>query len=352
MSELTDTRNRVAVITTGGTIASVRAGESGAVAVGLPASQLLAGIGHSAAVNVGPIEDLARVNGWNVDPALMWHVAGTVRQLIGLPDVDGVVVTHGTDTIEETAFLVDVLTPSEKPVVFTAAMRSADATSPDGPHNLASALRAAASSALRGLGAVLCLNDTVHAARWARKTHSSRVDAFTSAPGPVATVDPDGKVRRLRGSLEQWTVPDSSRIHRVHPETVPVVQAYTGMSAAALENAVDTETARGVVLEGFGVGNVPGTLVDAIRKLIARGLIVAVSTRVSQGGTWPVYGGPGSGTELTEMGVLGAGTLATGKARLLLLACLAGEATADAAQTFQKGVEVLGRGTEGWSSWS
>lgn len=340
------------MISTGGTIASVRSGDSGGVAVGLSIAELLAGVGDAAAVDVGPVEDLARVNGWNVDPILMWRVAAAVRRLVGMPDVDGVVVTHGTDTVEETAFLLDVLMASDKPVVFAAAMRSADATSPDGPHNLVGALRAAGSPTLRGMGSMLCLNDDIHAARWARKTHSSRVDAFTSAPGPVATVDPDGAVRRLRGPLERWTMPSSVQVDDVRLEAVPMLLAYTGMSAAALEAAVDTDVTRGLVIEGFGLGNLPGALVDPIRELIARGVVVVVSTRVPHGGTWPVYGGPGSGTELAEAGVLGAGTLTSGKARLLLLTCLAEQNSADAAKTFQEAVEVLGRGSEGSPSWS
>lgn len=319
------------------------------MAVGIDASELLADVGDAASVEVGPVEELARVNGWNVDPDLMWRVAGAVHQFISSPEVDGVVVTHGTDTMEETAFLVDVLTASDKPVVFTAAMRSADATSPDGPHNLKGALRAAGSPALRGLGSVLCVNDDVHAARWARKTHSSRVDAFTSAPGPVATVDPDGEVRRLRGPLERWTLP-GAHLNDITPEWVPVLHAYTGMSA--LGPAVNADTTRGLVIEGFGLGNLPGALVEPIRELIARGVVVVVTTRVPQGGTWPVYGGPGSGTELASSGVLGAGTLSTGKARLLLLACLAGQESGEAARTFQEAVEVLGRGNQGRSPWS
>lgn len=338
-------------MSTGGTIASIRSDDLGGVAVGLSVAELLAGVSDAAGVDVGPVEDLARVNGWNVDPSLMWRVVASVKSLVSRSDVDGVVVTHGTDTVEETAFLLDVLTASDKPVVFAAAMRSADATSSDGPHNLVGALRAAGSPTLRGMGAMLCLNDDIHAARWARKTHSSRVDAFTSAPGPVATIDPDGAVRRLRGPLERWTIPGAVPVDDVPPATVPMLLAYTGMSPAAIDAAVETDATRGLVIEGFGLGNVPGALIDPIRELITRGVVVVVSTRVPHGGTWPVYGGPGSGTELAEAGALGAGTLTSGKARLLLMACLAARNSAHAAKTFQEAVEVLGRGSEGAASW-
>jgi L-asparaginase len=141
-------------------------------------------------------------------------------------------------------------------------------------------------------------------------------------------------------------MPSFVHVDDVGSEAVPMLHAYTGMSAAALEAAINTDTARGLVIEGFGLGNLPGGLVGPIREFIARGVVVVVSTRVQQGGTWPVYGGPGSGTELAAAGVLGAGSLSTGKARLLLLACLAGEGSRNAAKTFQQAVEVLGRGNE------
>lgn len=340
-------RSRVAVVSTGGTIASIHSSDADGVTVALPISDLLAGIGDLAAVEIGPVVDLARVNSWNVDPSLMWRVAACVGQLAAKVDVDGVVVTHGTDTIEETAFLVDVVTSTDKPMVFTAAMRNADALSPDGPHNLTAALRAAGSPALRGLGALVCLDNDFHAARWVRKWHTHRTNAFHGAPGPVATFDPDGGVRRVCGPLARWTAPGGDGLEQVEADDVPVLQAYTGMSAAALRAVVDATRPRGILIDGFGLGHVPASLVDPIRDLVASGVVVVVSTRVPAGGTWPIYGGRGGGSALAAMGVLSAGGLTAAKARLLLLACLAGQDAATAAHTFQEAVAVLGRGTEG-----
>lgn len=340
-------RSRVAVVSTGGTIASIHSSDTEGAKVSLPISELLGNLGDIAAVEIGPVVDLASVNSWNVDPNLMWRVAACVSRLAAKVDVDGVVVTHGTDTIEETAFLVDVVTCTDKPVVFTAAMRTADALSPDGPHNLTAALRAAGSPALRGLGAVVCLDNELHAARWVRKWHTHRTGAITGAPGPVATVDPDGGVRRTFGLLARWTAPSVDEVEPVKPDAVPVLQAYTGMSAAALQAVVDATTPRGIVIDGFGLGHVPAPLVDPIRDLLASDVVVVVSTRVPVGGTWPVYGGRGGGTDLATMGVLSAGGLTAAKARLLLLACLAGQDAATAAHTFREAVAVLGRGAEG-----
>jgi L-asparaginase len=346
-SESTVGATRVAVVSTGGTIASLRAGDVEGVTAVLPLEELLRRAGDGTSPQVGPVVDLARVNSWNVDPPLMWEVAATVERLAAQDDVAGVVVTHGTDTLEETAFLVDVLVDTDKPVVFTAAMRAADEMSPDGPNNLRSALRAAASPTLNGLGTVVCLDGRLQAARWVRKWHTHSTAAFSSGSSPVATLDPDGVVRRTYGDLPRWTVPGGAARGQPRPDDVPVLQAYSGMSARAAHALVEATSPRGLVVDGFGLGHVPEALRDAMGHLLATGVVVVVSTRVPHGGTWKVYGGPGGGTVLAHLGVVGAGGLSAGKARLLLLACLADHDQATARQLFRDGVTVLGRGAEG-----
>jgi L-asparaginase len=338
---------RVAVVSTGGTIASVHSNDGEGVRAALSIEELLRRADEPTSGQVGPVVDLARVNSWNVDPALMWRVAATVDGMAAQEDVAGIVVTHGTDTLEETAFLVDVLVDTDKPVVFTAAMRSADELSADGPHNLRSALRAARSPALRGLGTLVCLDGQIQPARWARKWHTHSTGAFSGDVRPIATLDPDGKVRRVYGDLRRWTAPVRLQLEQPRSDDVPVIQAYTGMSARAAQSLVDATSPRGVVVEGFGLGHVPASLLAVIRELVASGVVVAISTRVPTGGTWSVYGGPGGGTDLTALGVVAAGDLSAGKARLLLLACLAGQDASTAHKLFQEAVAALGQGTEG-----
>lgn len=338
---------RVAVISTGGTIASVRSDDAAGIRAALPVEELLERVGAGSTASTGPVLDLARINSWNVDPPLMWRAAAAVRELTARPDVAGVVITHGTDTLEETAFLVDVLSDTDKPVVFTAAMRSAGDVSPDGPHNLASALRAAASPALRGLGALVCLDDQVHAARWVRKWHTHSAAAFDTHSKPLATVDPDGTVRRRVGSLARWTLPRTGDFESPRPDDVPIVHAYTGMSAAAMQGLLAATSPRALVVEGFGLGHVPAPLIQPIGEAVASGVVVVIATRVPNGGTWSVYGGPGGGIDLAAMGVVGAGELSAGKARLLLLACLAGHKSSSVKKLFSEAVAVLGRGAEG-----
>jgi L-asparaginase len=306
------------LIATGGTIGSLRDPDSGAVRPAVAAEELVRGTpGLEAFGRIG-VEELDRVNGWNVTPETMLAVAKAAQTALADPDVDGAVVTHGTDTVEETAFLCDVAVDSGKPVVFAAAMRSGDEVGADGPRNLVCAAKTAADPMLRGAGAVLVLNDEIHAARWARKQDSFRPGAFRSPQhGPIGLVTP--AAIRLVGSVPQRV---QVGLPNALDRAVPVVQTYTGLEAGLIEAVLDATDAAGLVLEGTGLGNVPGTAERGIRAARERGLPVVVATRVPTGGTGAVYGGPGGGVTLRDLGVAQAGPLSAAKARLLLMLLL------------------------------
>jgi L-asparaginase len=272
---------------------------------------------------LGPVEveEVAHVNGWNVTPETMLEVA---RRASG----GGVVVTHGTDTIEETAFFCDLTVESD--VVFAGAMRNGSEVSADGPRNLLCASQVA--EAAPGLGTVLVLNDEIHAARWARKQDSSRVSAFVSpGHGPVGIVVP-GSVRITTRPPRRFLVPLPDSL-----PPVPVVQTYTGIEEGLIETVLDATGAAGLVLEGTGLGNVPGSAQRGIEAAVERGLPVVTATRVPSGGVHAVYGGPGGVVTLRELGVIGAGGLSAAKARLLLMLLLA----SDAVDRFQEAVDTL-----------
>jgi L-asparaginase len=310
----------VALIATGGTIASLRDPASGAVRPAVSAAELVASV-PELSPSISRVQEIETVNGWNMTPETMLAVARAARVALQEPDVVGAVVTHGTDTVEETAFLCDLLVDSEKPVVFAAAMRSGDEPSADGPRNLLAAARVAASEAASGCGALLVMNDEVHAARWVRKVHSFRVNAFASpGPGPVGELTPDAL--RLRAPAARVSLPVPSSLVG-YP--VPVIQAYTGLEEHLIEAVIDSVGAAGVVLEGTGLGNLPGTAMPGIAAARRAGLPVVVATRVAAGGTGIVYGGPGGGVTLRELGVVAAHRLSAAKARLLLMALLATE---------------------------
>jgi L-asparaginase len=240
----------------------------------------------------------------------------------------GVVVTHGTDTIEETAFFCDLTVETD--VVFAGAMRNGSEVSADGPRNLLCASQVAAEP--RGLGTVLVLNDEIHAARWARKQDSSRVHALQSpGHGPVGITVP--------GSVT-ITMPKPRRLLLPLPDAlppVPIVQTYTGLEEHLIETVLDATGAQGLVLEGTGLGNVPGSAERGIRAAVERGLPVVNATRAPSGGVHAIYGGPGGVVTQRELGVIGAGHLSAAKARLLLMLLLA----SNQVERFEEAVETL-----------
>jgi L-asparaginase len=306
------------VLATGGTIASLADPDTGAVRPAVSAADLVAGV--TGLDRFDPrVEEIAHVNGWNVTPEVMLRVAARAQAALDDRAVEGVVVTHGTDTVEETAWICHLLVRSPKPVVFAAAMRSGGEIAADGPRNLLNAAQVAASSAARDIGTVLVMNDEIHAARWVRKQDSFRVSAFVSpGNGPIGFVTP-GSVSVTRRPGPPPALERPERLDR----PVPVVQTYTGMEEHLIESVLDSTGAAGLVLEGTGLGNVPGTAERGIKAAIARDLPVVVATRVPTGGTGAVYGGPGGGVTLRDLGTIAAGRVPAAKARLLLMVLLA-----------------------------
>ena len=325
----------LALVATGGTIASLADPASGAVRPAVAPADLLRAVPGLDRHGPVAVTEVARVNGWNMTPATMLATAAAVEAALAGP-ADGAIVTAGTDTVEETAFLLDLVVASDQPVVVAAAMRSGDELGADGPRNLACAAAVASDPAARGLGAVLVMNDEVHAARFVRKQDAFRPSAFASpGRGPLGLATPAG-LELLARPGQRWTRPRPPALDAA----VPVVQTYTGMEEGLLEAVLAATGARGLVVEGTGLGNVPGGAVPGIRAAVDAGLPVVVATRVPTGGTRPVYGGPGGGVTLRDLGVLEAGLLPAAKARLLLMLLLAGEVR-DVRARFAEAVQTL-----------
>ncbi|HEX8627293.1 MAG TPA: asparaginase [Catenuloplanes sp.] len=266
------------------------------------------------------VEDMLAEPSWDMSPASMLGIARRVRSAIGYDGFDGVVVTHGTDTVEETAFLADLLAgpaASIGGIVFTGAMRCLDELSSDGPRNLASSIVAAADPAVRGVGAVVCLNDELHAARWVTKVDATGVAAFSSDPyAPLGRVV-DGTVESLTAPPRRPPPPPGE------PESdVALIKTYPGIEPVLLTAAVDAG-ARGIVLEGTGAGNVPVGLFAAISDLTGWDIPVVVASRCRTRPAAPpeLFAG---GRLAAEVGAIGAGGLAAPKARAALMVALGG----------------------------
>lgn len=313
---------KISVLGTGGTI-STTPGGAGAVP-GVRAAEM------AAALPEGPwaisARDVMRKSSRAIGPADMWDLAQAVRADIAA-DADGVVVTHGTDTLEETAYALALLLDPTVPVVLTGAMRRPYDPGADGPANLQSALIAAASRELAPYGPVVVFSDEIHVARWVTKQHSARGAAFASpAAGPVGAIV-EGRVRLMLGPVpagDQLPAEPAPPRHRV--ELLWAAAGTDGLLVRALAGQVD-----GLVVAGTGGGHVPPLLAEELVSLPAEGCPVVLASRC--GGAPQVltntYGGVGSEGHLLGAGVVSGGSLPALKCRLRLLFGLAAGLTAD-----------------------
>jgi len=226
------------------------------------------------------------------------------------------VVTHGTDTIEETAFLVDLTTETSKPVVFCGAMRTLGEPGSDGPSNLLIAVQTAANRDARGHGVLIAVGEEILAASEAVKTHTQSLGAFKSGIGPLAILDRNG-VRFVRGAVRRRFVKTGS----IDPRVDLHVMA-TGSDDALLRASL-ARGARGLVIEGTGAGNVPPLAVPAIHDAIKSSVPVVITSRCGTGSVAPLYGYDGGGAQLQKMGCVLGGDLVGQKARILLMVALA-----------------------------
>jgi L-asparaginase len=251
------------------------------------------------------------------------RMARRVNEVLARPEVSGVVVTHGTDTMEETCYLTDLLLEGDKPVVFTGAQRPHDDPRSDGPRNILSSVRTAAAPAARGLGALLCFNDRIHAARDVTKVHTSALETFQSYEhGALGEIDGEKVVVHRRPALRR-----TFRIDAVE-DRVELIRLSLGFDAAVLSAAAE-RGAKGLVIEGFGRGNGPAALAAAIRRAVAQGVVVVMTSRCPVGRVEPIYGFGGGGKDLADAGALFAGDLKGPKVRILLMVLLSDPETGD-----------------------
>ncbi len=272
------------------------------------------------AAMVGPVADevdlraasLHRVPGAALRIDDIYELADAIEAALGSGS-DGVVVTQGTDTLEETAFLLDLLLDRRAPVVLTGAMRHPTAAGADGPANLATAVAAAASGIDFGT-VVLVMNDELHAATRVQKSHSTLASAFTSDGGPLGLVSEGRVILRSVPAARTPTVPRGSA-----PASVPIVTIGAGDDGRGLRAA---DGADGVVIAALGAGHLPEWLVEEVAEISVR-IPTILTSRTRRG---PVlrstYGFVGSEVDLRGRGLATVGTLDPFKARILLIALL------------------------------
>jgi len=306
---------RIAVLATGGTIAS-RSTPSGIVPT-LSVAEVISDVPVPDEVDV-VAHEIMRKASQQLTMADLRRIQDAVRDVLALTGedaVDGVVVTHGTDTLEETAFLLDLVHDDERPVVVTGAMRAADSRRSDGQTNLADAIAVAASDQARGAGVLVCLAGSVLAAEGTRKLHTLRLDTFGSVelPGPLGGVTDGDVTIPLRRFRHPPLPPAGEAFDRVR---VDMVMVFPGADDVVLRACADAG-ASAVVLLGVGNGNANDEIVSGVRRLTRQGIVVAVGSRAPFGPTVAMYG-DGGGQDLVDAGALMLHGLPPTQARVLL----------------------------------
>jgi len=306
----------VHIVTTGGTIASRIDPATGTAFPVMHANELLAEIPELSKYAEPRLTEFALVPSFDMTPGIVARLARDIRCLLATGEVDGVVVTHGTDTMEESAFALDLLLDCKQPVVITGAMRNASQPGADGPRNLVSAVRTAGSRNTRGLGVAVVMNDQVHAPRYVTKSHTTATDTMTSpGVGAIGTVDD-------RGVWLRWLPRRLPRMPNVEPEPrVYMIRMAAGMDDLFLRTVLQAG-ARGVVIEGSGAGHMPGNWKPTLVALLDSGMPVVLTSRCGQGRVVPIYRGDLGGITLRDMGVIAAGDLSGIKARIALMFAL------------------------------
>ena len=306
----------VVVLGTGGTIASKHDPAKGGYVPTLSGGDLVAAVSAIRKLAQIQSEQISNVGSSDMTPEFWLRLAGRVNALLARPEIAGIVVTHGTKTLEETAYFLDLTVVSSKPVILVGAQRPASDSDSDGPRNLLDAIRVAISPEAVGKGAMVVMNGQINAARDVTKSNTSQVETFRSLEfGPLGTVDVE-KVRFFRAPLRRQTfqVDSQTRLGRIE-----IVMSYAGADGLRIRSLFRDEAAQAMVVTGVGLGGVTSSMLDAIQAVRARGIPDVISTRVPTGRIFPLSANKGSALSLRQIGCVLADNLSPQKARILLM---------------------------------
>ncbi len=310
---------RVAVLATGGTIAGsgASATEPGYASARLSVETMLAGVPGLEDLATVRGEEIANVGSQDMTFAIMIALADRINGLLQVEEVDGVVVTHGTDTMEETAYFLNLTVKSLKPVVMTGAMRPATALGADGPLNLYNAVAVAADPAAAGRGVLVVMNDRIHGAHSLTKTHTTSVETFLSPlTGFIGTVN-YGRPQYFRTPFRRHTNAGEFNLAGVAElPRVDILYACADMPADLVDCSVG-RGARGIVVAGDGNGNMSSATLARAAQAAERGIVIVRSSRVSSGTV-------GRNVEVDDdrLGFIASDELNPAKARILLMLAL------------------------------
>ena len=275
----------VVVLATGGTIAGAAASsaQAGYTSGQVGVEQLLAAVPDAKKLANMRGEQISNIGSQDMNDEVWLKLGRRVNELVAMPGVDGVVITHGTDTIEETAYFLNLIVKSRKPVVLTASMRPSTALSADGPLNFYNAVGVAANKEAAGRGVLVVVNDWIHGASSLTKTSTTAVQTFMSPlTGLIGTVA-YGKAEFHRGPIGKHTMDSEFSLQGVTTlPRVDIIMAYENMDGALIDAAA-AAGAKGIVIAGVGNGNLTAAAVTALAAQAKKGVVAVRSTRVATG---------------------------------------------------------------------
>lgn len=306
----------ILIVFTGGTF-SMKIDENSKAAVPFfQGDELVGMIPEARGLSNISIHEFGNFPGPHMTPERMLELSQKINFLINENSFDGVIVTHGTDTLEETAYFLDLTLDTKIPIVVIGAMKTSSEKDWDGPKNLVDAIHIINNPNSIGMGVLVCLNGEINAASEVTKTHTEDVETFHSLDfGSLGFVE-KGRVwfNRLPKKLESLSVETINT-------NVDLIKVYAGMNEKFFKFSADSGV-KGIVVEAMGVGNVPPEAFDGIKYAVEKGIPVVLVSRCPAGETLDIYGYPGAGKWLKQMGVIFSDYLNGQKARIKLMICL------------------------------
>ncbi len=308
---------RIVVLATGGTIASTYDDSIGALRVALTGDEIVNAVPGQDAIAQVTVEEVANVNSRNMTPDIWLRLSRRANALLAGPEIAGIVVTHGTDTLEETAYFLDLTVTSDKPVVLVGAQRAPTTSfDSDGPRNMLNAVRVAVSSEAVGMGTMVVMNGQINAAREVTKTNTLDVETFQTLDFGLLGVADVEEVRFYRTPFRRQTIALDPEVSLPH---VAIISEYAGSDGRSIELLLEDGNLDGLVIAGLGLAHVSDPTLEALRAVRARGIPVVVSSRVLTGRIVGLYA---NNVDLLSIGAVQADNLSPQKARVLLMVAM------------------------------
>lgn len=305
----------ILIIFTGGTF-SMKIDETGGAVPHFSGSDLINLIPDINQIANISIYDFGKFPGPHMTPVLMLSLSKKIKEFLSLNIYDGIVITHGTDTLEETAYLLDLTINTSTPIVLTGSMKNSSEPDWDGPLNLKDSIQICLNPNCKNIGVLVCLNGEINAASEVTKTHTDNLETFHSLDfGSL------GFVKNYRVILNRLP----RKLDKIETETintnVDLIKCYAGMNEKFFKFSADSNV-DGIVVEAMGVGNVPPAAFEGIKYTIEKNIPVVLVSRCPAGETLDTYSYPGAGKWLSKLGVIFADYLNGQKARIKFMLAL------------------------------